>query len=86
MKCNTCGKEYEVMPGFEDYEQASGCAASLYLHGGDYYILAHYGSRYDMSRYRLSQGDPHKIGHVCDDCIGEMLNDGRAYLIEDGVW
>lgn len=80
MKCNTCNTEYKVT----DY-LCDGCAASLYLHGGDYYILAHYGSSYDMQRYALKR-DKYEVGMICDNCIGDLINRGHAQLIEDGVW
>lgn len=85
MKCNTCNKIYEVMTGFDKYDQANGCAATLYLHQDTYYILAHYGSRFDMQRYALRKGN-YEIGNVCDNCIEQMINDECGHLIEDGVW
>lgn len=77
MKCNTCKNE--------DKNQEYEYPASLYLHNGSYYIIAHYGSRYDMQRYILKSGH-HKIGEICDDCINKFIIDGTANLIEDGVW
>ncbi len=85
MKCETCKRVYTPMPGLEDTEQASGCAATLYLKDRSFYILAHYGSRFDMQRYSLKLGH-YEIGHICDDCINIFINEGRANLIEDGVW
>lgn len=85
MKCETCDTEYEPMPAFEDTNQAAGCAASLYLYEGIYYILAHYGSRFDMRRYALKRG-AYNVGEICDDCIDKYISYGDAYLIEDGVW
>ena len=85
MKCDTCDTEYQVMPGFEDYNQAPECAATLYLKDGDYYILANYGSAYDMQRYVLKR-DKYEVGVICDDCIKKYIENGNAHLIEDGVW
>lgn len=85
MKCNTCNTEFSAMDGFGKWNLASGCAASLYLKDGDYYILAHYGSKHDMRRFALRK-DKYERGHVCDSCIDKLLDDGRAWLIEDGVW
>lgn len=73
------------MEDFEDFEQAAGCSATLYFYEGEHYILAHYGSRYDMQRYALTNGHYEK-GHVCDECIGQFINEGKAHLNEDGVW
>lgn len=86
MKCETCKTEYKPMQGLEDTDQASGCAATLYLHGGVHYILAHYGSRFDMQRYALKRAFPYETGNICDTCINNYINEGKAGLIEDGVW
>lgn len=89
MKCETCEKTFNAMPGLEEYDQASGCAASLYLKDGQYFILAHYGSRYDMQRYALkinSGGNLYQVGNICDECITFYIVAGHAHLIEDGVW
>lgn len=72
MKCNTCKTDIA-------------CAATLYLHSGTYYILAHYGSRFDMQRYAMKRG-VYDVGHICDDCVEKYINEGKAQLIEDGVW
>jgi hypothetical protein len=74
------------MLNLEETEQASGCAATLYLNQGVHYILAHYGSAYDMQRYALKRGFPYETGNICDNCINNFINDGKAGLIEDGVW
>lgn len=75
MKCNTCNTEY----------LSDGCAATLYLSGSEYYILAHYGSAYDMQRYVLKR-DKYEVGDICDACIKNYIDSGNAHLIEDGVW
>ena len=85
MNCETCKRVFTPMPAFEDYNQADGCAATLYLKEGQYYILAHYGSRFDMQRYALKKGQ-YEVGTICDDCIHSLINEGTATLIEDGVW
>lgn len=86
MKCNTCNTEYTAMPMMEDTEQAPGCAATLYLKDGTYYILGHYGSmHYDMQRYALKR-DKYEVGNICDSCIKKYIDSGNAHLIEDGVW
>lgn len=85
MKCNTCNNHFDPIPMLEKYHQASGCSATLYLSDGTYYILAHYGSAYDMQRYALKL-DKYEVGHICDNCIKKYIDDGRAQLIEDGVW
>ena len=85
MKCNTCNTEYKAIPYLDETDQANGCAATLYLHGGVHYILAHYGSRYDMQRYALKRGT-YEVGNICDTCINNLINGGVASLIEDGVW
>ena len=85
MKCNTCNTEYKSTAILEDYEQADGCSATLYLREGTHYILAHYGSRYDMQRYALKRG-LYETGNICDNCIKSLINEGAASLIEDGVW
>lgn len=85
MKCNTCNTEFTPMPMMKDTNQASGCAATLYLKEGSYYILAHYGSEYDMQRYALKR-DKYDTGDICDNCIKEYIESGHAHLIEDGVW
>lgn len=72
MKCDTCNNETD-------------CDATLYLHNGTYYILAQYGSRFDMQRYALKRGQ-YEAGHVCDVCINKFITDGKASLVEDGVW
>lgn len=73
------------MPNLEETEQADGCAANIYLQDGTYYILGFYGSRYDMQRYALKRGQ-YETGHVCDTCIEGMIKDGKAHMIEDGIW
>lgn len=85
MKCKTCDTQFSSIPYLEEYDQASGCAATLYLRDGNYYILAHYGSAYDMQRYALKR-DKYQIGTICDSCIADLINRGHAQLIEDGVW
>lgn len=71
MKCKTC-KNFDS-------------DATLYLHQGTYYILAGYGSSYDMQRYGLKR-DKYEIGDICDNCIKKYIEYGNAQLIEDGVW
>jgi hypothetical protein len=73
------------MPYLDETDQANGCAATLYLHSGTHYILAHYGSQYDMQRYALKRGT-YEVGNICDICINNFINEGEADLIEDGVW
>lgn len=85
MKCNTCNTEYKSTAILEDYDQADGCSATLYVLEGTYYILAHYGSKYDMQRYALRR-DTYETGNICDRCIENYINMGMASLIEDGVW
>ena len=86
MKCNTCHNVYTEMPMFEDTEQASGCAANLYFKDGHHYILAFYGSSYDMQRFALAENTKYEVGNICDDCIESYINNNKAQLIEDGVW
>lgn len=85
MKCYTCNTHFEPIPMLEKYNQASGCSATLYLKDGSYYILAHYGSAYDMQRYALKR-DKYEVGDICDNCIKKYIESGHAHLIEDGVW
>ena len=86
MKCNTCNTEFTAMPMMEETEQADGCAATLYLSEGNYYILGHYGSGYDMQRYALIKDGHYKVGMICDGCVAKYVDEGSAALIEDGVW
>jgi hypothetical protein len=72
MKCNTCKKEKD-------------CHATVYLKAGTYYTLGQYGSRYDMQLYAMKRG-VYDIGHICDGCVEKYINEGKAQLIEDGVW
>ena len=76
MKCNTCDTEKE-------------CYATLYhnnyYNNGEYYILAHYGSKHDMQRFAL-KSNKYKTGEICDDCIDKYITEGKAWVIEDGVW
>ena len=83
MKCNTCN--YEFTSFIKDTNQAHGCSATLYVMNGDFYILAQYGSAYDMQRYALKR-DKYNVGVICDDCIKKYIEAGAAHLIEDGVW
>lgn len=85
MKCNTCNSEFIPITDLENCNQASVCAATLYLSQGNYYIIAHYGSVYDMQRYALKV-DKYEVGDICDDCIKNYIECGNAHLIEDGVW
>lgn len=71
MKCNTCGTKES--------------SSTLYTQGGDFYILSHYGSEYDMQRHALKRGE-YAVGNICDPCITNLIKDGKAWLIEDGVW
>ena len=82
MKCNTCDTEFEDMTG---HEQASGCASTLYVKDSDFYILAHYGSKHDMQRFALKL-NKYKTGNICDSCIDQYIKEGKAWMIEDGVW
>lgn len=86
MKCKTCNQEYySFVGGTSDTNQAYGCSATLYIMNGDFYILASYGSDYDMQRYALKR-DKYKVGDICDECIKKYIENGNAHLIEDGVW
>jgi len=73
------------MENFERYKQAAGCSASLYYHNGNHYILAQYGSVYDMNRYLLDSGK-YTEGEICDSCIKSYISSGKARLWESGVW
>ena len=84
MKCNTCDQEFYSSTK-QNMEHTHGCAATLYLMNGDFYIIAQYGSSYDMQKFALKK-DKYKTGNICDDCIGKLIEDGRAWMIEDGVW
>jgi len=83
MKCKTCSQEYYSFS--KATNQAHVCAATLYIMNGDFYILAHYGSAYDMQRYALKR-DKYEVGVICDDCITNYIDRGNAHLVEDGVW
>lgn len=83
MKCNTCDTEF--YSAIKKNGQTHGCAATLYLMNGDYYILAQYGSFYDMQKFALKR-DKYNTGNVCDDCIRKLIENGCAWMIEDGVW
>jgi len=72
MKCNTCNEKKE-------------CHAVVYHRSGTNYILGQYGSQYDMQLYALHRG-LYNNGSICDDCITKYINEGKAHLIEDGVW
>lgn len=72
MKCNTCNEDVE-------------CHSTLFMSKGDFYILAMYGSLHDMRRFALKK-DKYNTGDICDACIDNLLDDGRAWVIEDGVW
>lgn len=85
MNCNTCKTEFKPLTYLDDTDQANGCSATLYLKEGQYYILAHYGSRFDMQRYALKK-EMYEFGNICDNCINNYINEGKAGLIEDGVW
>jgi hypothetical protein len=52
---------------------------------GDFYIIAQYGSFYDMQKFAL-KADKYKTGNICDDCIDKLIKCGKAWVIEDGVW
>lgn len=83
MKCHTCDKDFAPMPGMENIDQADGCSASLYQIRRDYFILGHYGSKYDMQRYALKSVPvgTYNTGNICDDCINKYITDGYAHLI-----
>lgn len=90
MKCNTCNTEFDDVYGIN---QANGCAATLYKDNNNYYILAAYGSQFDMQRYALKSSSyapitrgMYTVGNICDECINKYILDGYAHLIEDGVW
>jgi hypothetical protein len=67
MKCNTCEQEFYSSTK-QNMEHSHGCAATLYLMNGDFYIIAQYGSFYDMQKFALKK-DKYKTGNICDDCI-----------------
>jgi DNA-directed RNA polymerase subunit RPC12/RpoP len=83
MKCNTCKIEFEDLTGRPPIFGVG--SAMLYLKDDDYYILAYFGSKYDMQRFALKK-DKYETGIVCDDCISKFIKDGKAWMIEDGVW
>lgn len=84
IECNTCKTQHKPIP-LIGTDQARGCAATLYLKEGDYYVLAYFGSRFDMQRYMLKKGH-YELGNICDECINSLITEGTAHLIEDGVW
>lgn len=84
--CATCGKSHPDLFG-EEYQQGDGCAATIYEKDGKIYLVGHYGSIIaDMNRYEISQISGYQLGNCCDDCISRMINEGKATLIEEGVW
>ena len=71
MACNSCSN--------------NDSSNSLFLKEGSFYILGQYGSRYDMELYALKRAT-YSIGDICDDCVRQLINEGVAQKIEDGVW
>lgn len=78
IKCNTCGQKYD---------HGHRCAADIYLQNGEFYLIGFYGSEVaDMRRYLLKNSVDYEIGTICDNCINNLIGDGTATLIEDGIW
>lgn len=85
VKCNTCEQEYTVIDGTDD--QGYGCAATVYMHEGETYMIGHYGSYlHDMRLYRLEPSLSYEFGIICDSCASSLVSAGTAKLIKDGVW
>mgnify|MGYP000937227455 FL=1 len=75
--CNTCGRPYsEVLSA----TQARACAATASISAApsDRHVTGHYGSQYDLQRFKLGGDTVLQEGIVCDACIAGEISSGRA--------
>lgn len=85
IKCDTCNKEHKVI--WEDTKQGDGCAATLFLRDGKYYIQGNYGSYVaDMRLLELVNDTSYNVGNICDDCIDRLRNQKLVVREEDTAW
>lgn len=74
--CGVCNKEFNDCFSAET-DQAYGCSANVYVDDNEEtYVIAHYGSDYDTSRFKVNKESNllNKNVVICDCCITEALN------------
>lgn len=75
IKCDVCDTVYNDCFSFET-NQAYGCASDLFVQEEQTYILSHYGSSFDTTRFLVARHSPlhQRQGIVCDSCIEQLIN------------
>lgn len=76
IKCDVCESAFNDCFSFET-NQALGCASDLFVEKKQTYILSHYGSRFDTTRFFVSPQSSlqDRQGIVCDNCIEQLINE-----------
>lgn len=76
IKCDVCENLFYDCFSVET-NQASGCASDLFVEKEHTYILSHYGSSFDTTRFFVNPQSPlhQRQGTVCDHCIEQLINE-----------
>lgn len=79
VKCDVCNTVFNDCFSAET-NQAVGCASDLYVKEEQTYILSHYGSSFDTSRFLVTRQSPlhQRQGTICDHCIEQLINKNEA--------
>lgn len=75
VKCDVCGQSFG---GVYSTVRAKGCAGEVVLQEGGLGIRCHYASDFALSRLDLKGWDLPIGSIVCDECIGQAIQDGRV--------
>lgn len=78
IKCDVCENAFTDCFSFET-NQAFGCASDLFVQEEQTYILSHYGSSFDTTRFLVARTSPlhQRQGIVCDHCIEQLINENH---------
>ena len=79
VKCDVCNTVFNDCFSAET-NQAVGCASDLYVKEEQTYILSHYGSSFDTSRFLVTRQSPlhQRQGTICDHCIEQLIHKEEA--------
>lgn len=82
VKCDVCNAVFNDCFSAET-NQAYGCASDFYTKETQTYILSHYGSSFDTTRFLVTRLSPlhQQQGTICDHCIEQLIQ--KEEVIED---
>ena len=79
VNCDVCNTVFNDCFSAET-NQAYGCASDLYTKENQTYILSHYGSSFDTTRFLVTRQSPlhQRQGTICDHCIEQLIHKEEA--------